>query len=99
MKKLRKLLFFAAITALLTCLLCVALNATQYSGNCGKSGYLGSDVKWSLNTETGVLKIEGTGAMAKYTWNVNAPWYDYRDSIKTVSISSGVSSIGDHAFV
>ena len=95
MKKLGKLLFFAAITTLLTCLLCVALNATQYSGNCGKDG---SNVTWSLDTETGVLKIEGTGAMAKYTWSVNAPWYNYRDSIKTVSVLSGVSSIGDHAF-
>ena len=95
MKKLGKLLFFAAITALLTCLLCVALSATQYSGNCGKDG---NNVTWSLDTETGVLKIEGKGAMAKYTWNVNAPWYDYRDNIKTVSISNGVSSIGDHAF-
>ena len=95
MKKFRKLLFFAAITALLTCLLCVALNATQYSGNCGKDG---NNVTWSLDTETGVLKIEGKGTMAKYSWNVNAPWYDYRDSIKTVSVLSGVSSIGDHAF-
>ena len=56
MKKFRKLLFFAAMAALLTCLLCVALNATQYSGNCGKNG---NNVTWSLDTETGVLKIEG----------------------------------------
>ena len=97
MKKLGKLLFFAAITTLLTCLLCVALNAETVSGTCGAEGD-GSNLTWTLDTETGVLKIEGKGAMAKYTWNVNAPWYDYRDSIKTVSISNGVSSIGDHAF-
>lgn len=38
MKKLKKVLIFAAIVAALTCLLCVALSATQYSGNCGKDG-------------------------------------------------------------
>ena len=89
MKKLKKVLIFAAIVAALTCLLCVALNAETVSGTCGAEGD-GSNLTWALDTETGVLKIEGKGAMAKYTWNVNAPWYDYRDNIKAVSISNGV---------
>ena len=82
MKKLKKVLIFAAITALLTCLLCVALNATQYSGKCGAEGD-GSNLTWSLDTETGVLKIEGKGAMKDYSNTVSAPWYNYRLSIKT----------------
>ena len=57
MKKLGKLLFFAAITALLTCLLCVALSATQYSGTCGAERY-GSNLTWTFDTVTGVLNIE-----------------------------------------
>ena len=95
MKKLGKLLLFAAMAALLTCLLCVALNATQYSGTCGAEGD-GSNLTWTLDTETGVLKIEGKGAMADYS--SSAPWYNYRSSIKTAKIGDGVTSIGDRAF-
>ena len=94
MKKLGKLLFFAAIAALLTCLLCVALNATQYSGNCGKNG---NNVTWSLDTETGVLKIEGKGAMADYSYG-GIPWNKYRSNIKTAKVGDGVTSIGRYAF-
>ena len=95
MKKLKKVLIFAAIVAALTCLLCVALNATQYSGNCGKDG---NNVTWSLDTETGVLKIEGNGAMKYYSSSSNAPWYNYRSSIKTAKIGDRVTSIGQGAF-
>ena len=99
MKKLGKLLFFAAITALLTCLLCVALNATQYSGTCGAEDY-GRNLTWSLDTETGVLKIEGTGAMKNYSSSAswNAPWNKYSSNIKTAKIYDGVTSIGGYAF-
>ena len=95
MKKLKKVLIFAAIVAALTCLLCVALNATQYSGNCGAEGD-GSNLTWSLDTETGVLKITGTGAMKDYS--SSAPWLNYRLSIKTAKIGDGVTSIGSYAF-
>ncbi len=94
MKKFRKLLLFAAITALLTCLLCVALSATQYSGNCGKNG---NNVTWSLDTETGVLKIEGEGEMADYS-AFYAPWYKYASSINIVDFGNGITSVGDYAF-
>lgn len=93
MKKLGKLLFFAAITALLTCLLCVALSATQYSGNCGKNG---NNVTWSLDTETGVLKIEGKGAMADFS-SGGTPWNNYNSSINSVEISNGVTTIGKNS--
>lgn len=103
MKKFGKLLFFAAITALLTCLLCVALSAETVSGTCGAEGD-GSNLTWTFDTETGVLKIEGKGAMADYVynnWNGSnnyAPWYNYRSSIKTAKIGDGVTSIGDSVF-
>ena len=95
MKKLGKLLFFAAITALLICLLCVALNAETVSGKCGAEGD-GSNLTWTLDTETGVLKIEGRGEMADYSSSTS--WYNYRSSIKTVKIGDGVTSIGKRAF-
>lgn len=95
MKKLKKVLIFAAIVVALTCLLCVALNATQYSGNCGKDG---NNVTWSLDTETGVLKIEGKGEMKDYPSSGSVPWYKYRSNIRTAKIGSGVTSIGYSAF-
>ena len=45
-----------------------------YSGNCGAYGD-SSDVKWSLNINTGELTIKGSGAMKNYTYDKNtAPW-------------------------
>lgn len=72
-------------------------SAATYSGICGADG---SNVTWNLNTETGVLMISGTGAMKDYDYYGSpAPWYSYRSSVKTVTIGSGVTSIGSDAFV
>ncbi len=57
------------------------------SGNCGKN------VVWSLS-DTGVLTISGTGAMADYKYE--APWSD--ESFSTVVIESGVTHISNNAF-
>ena len=64
------------------------------SGNCGANG---DNVKWYLNECTGVLRIVGSGAMADYT-SSNPGWYSYRSSITSVTIASGVTSIGAYAF-
>ena len=73
------------------------------SGSCGKNG---DNVTWKLTSE-GTLTISGTGDMADYTsaydkdagrWVTDTPWEAYRDSIKSVVIKSGVTSIGDYAF-
>ena len=64
--------------------------AASYSGTCGP--YL----KWSLDTDTGVLNITGTGGMT--SWCPHAPWSSYISNIKTVNIASGVTSIGGYAF-
>ncbi len=58
MKKFKRILIFAALVAALTCLLCVALNAETASGTCGAEG---DNLTWTLDTDTGVLKIEGKG--------------------------------------
>ena len=67
------------------------LHAETYSGTCG------DDITWSLNTDDGVLTITGTGDMNNYSSNTT-PWYDYRLNIKSISITDGVSSIGDFSF-
>ena len=55
------------------------------------SGTFGSNMTWSLSA-TGTLTISGSGSMSA------APWTDYTADIKTVTIKSGVTSIGDKAF-
>lgn len=60
------------------------------------TGSCGSGVYWSLNTETGVLRIYGSGRMNDYSRT--PPWNSYKDSIRQVIIESGVTSIGAYAF-
>ena len=66
--------------------------AASYSGKCGDNLY------WSLDTETGVLNITGTGAMESYKYSSEAKWYDYKDNISSINIGNKVTSIGDWAF-
>ena len=64
------------------------------SGNCGEN------LLWSLSN-SGTLTIRGTGAMDNYM-ETPAPWAQYADSIKTVTIrkysTDNITSIGDNAF-
>ncbi len=65
-----------------------------------QSGTCGTNLTWTLDTESGILTISGTGAMKDYTYSSkpNTPWYSYRESIASVVISDGVASIGTYAF-
>ena len=77
------------ITILLALAASVNLFA-QHSGTCGPN------VIWTL--QNNVLTISGSGAMTDYVRLDSVPWYIYRDSIFTVVINSGVTTIGDFAF-
>ena len=63
-----------------------------------KSGKCGDNLTWSLDTDTGVLTISGTGDMYNWSLDSNAPWYSNRSSVKTVVIGDSVTSIGNYAF-
>ncbi|MCK9335863.1 MAG: leucine-rich repeat protein, partial [Candidatus Cloacimonetes bacterium] len=67
------------------------VTAATYSGTCGEN------LTWTLTTETGVLEITGSGKMADY-YTSTPGWYPYRDNITSISLSSGVTSIGEVAF-
>ncbi len=71
----------------------VIVDVTSYSGTCG------DNLTWSLDFVDGVLTISGTGAMANYSSSDSAPWYSYRNGIKSVIISDGITRIGDGAFI
>ncbi len=62
------------------------------------SGTCGENLTWTLDTETGELVISGTGAMTDWRYGSAVSWTDYTDSIKSVSFSEGVTTIGSYAF-
>ena len=64
------------------------------SGTCGANG---DNLTWTLD-DTGLLTISGTGAMKDYFSSSRLPWYGDRNSITSVVIESGATSIGDFAF-
>ncbi len=61
-----------------------------------ETGSLGDNVTWSLNRWTGAMVISGTGPMRDYSYTQN-PFFSNED-IKTVTIESGVTSIGRYVF-
>ena len=59
---------------------------------------------WKLDTE-GLLSIEGVGTIPDYTLSdasraatSTAPWSVHKNSIKQITIGTGVTGIGDYAF-
>ncbi|MCL2511317.1 MAG: leucine-rich repeat protein [Bacteroidales bacterium] len=53
---------------------------------------------WNLND--GTLTISGEGEMPNCGWwGSEQPWYEFRESIHTSVIESGVTSIGEFAFI
>ncbi|MCD7747071.1 MAG: leucine-rich repeat domain-containing protein, partial [Firmicutes bacterium] len=59
------------------------------------SGTCGDNLTWTL-TSDGTLTITGTGEMEDYYFG--APWISYGNSITSVVIESGTTSIGEYAF-
>ena len=64
-----------------------------------QTGSCGYNVKYSLDTETGVLTISGAGKMNDYSSGAScdSPFY-YNSYIKSIIIENSVTSIGDDAF-
>ena len=63
-----------------------------------KSGTCGDNLTWILEESTGILTIEGSGAMKDYSSGSSAPWYRDRGKISTLVIGDGVTNIGSYAF-
>ncbi len=67
------------------------------SGDIVASGTCGDNLTWTLD-EDGLLTISGTGEMTNYAYYSSVPWYNYRNTVKSVDIKDGVTSIGNRAF-
>lgn len=62
------------------------------------SGVCGENATWNLDTDSGRLTISGTGPMYDYEGLGEQPWIHISDSIRSVVVESGVTSIGNAAF-
>lgn len=60
------------------------------------SGDCTSTIEWLLDTE-GNLTVVGEGAIPDYGIAA-APWYEFADSIKTVTVSGEIDIVGKNAF-
>lgn len=69
----------------------IETSLTVAEGTCGDNAW------WNLD-DYGTLFIGGSGTMKHYGSASSAPWSTYGDSIKTVQIGDGITSIGEQAF-
>ena len=67
-------------------------DSEQYSGTCGEN------LTWRFDPETGLLTIEGSGAMQDYPMFQGGPWSALRQQITAISLPDGLTTIGDSAF-
>ena len=95
----RRILSLALAAVLLLSLLpgLAAPAAAASSGSCGKN------LNWSFDAASGTLRITGSGEMDNYgdlssTEKRWAPWHDYYEQIKSLSLPSGLTGVGDCAF-
>ena len=72
------------------CLFPVSVSAAP-SGKCGKN------VSWVINNNW-EMTIYGKGDMAEWQYSADVPWYNYRGSLKKVTVEDGVTSIAPYAF-
>lgn len=61
------------------------------------SGTCGDNLTWSLDS-AGTLTISGSGAMAYFFSTSDRPWKDYSESIRTIAVGAGVTSISAYSF-
>ena len=65
--------------------------------SCPFTGTCGDNLTWTLDCE-GVLTISGTGEMYSYTELGTQPWSDHLESVFSIIVKEGVTSIGDRVF-
>ena len=78
--------------------------ASVFSGNFGSYNSELSDLKWNLDTVSGLLEISWDGNPSEQVRipdfsATNAPWYQYRTSIKNIEIGTNIIHIGNNAFI
>lgn len=62
------------------------------------SGMLDTRISWRFDPNSGILYIQGDGAMPDYDGADDAPWYTFKNQIVAVEIGDGISSVSPYAF-
>ena len=91
--KMTRIFRMVVFLALVVCLLLGSIPVSAVAPTTGKLE--DGDITWVFNTETGHLNIYGSGEMVT---DDDPAWLDHKDSIKSVEISNGITTIGDGAF-
>ena len=81
---------------LVLCLVVSVLPFGTFATEIVSSGSCGANVNWTLDVD-GLLTISGSGEMNNYDYTSRSPFYG-NSEINSVSIMSGVTSIGNDAF-
>ena len=78
----------------------IGIGSLTVSADNPTSGTCGDNLTWEYNESTYTLTIYGTGEMNGYSsdYNKTAPWKSFYETMKTVVINDGVTSIGNYAF-
>ena len=79
---------FLLLTAWLSLLLSVSAEVV--------TGTDGENITWSLDRETGVLTINGTGATTDAWWR---PWQGYKEDVKEIIVGEGITELGYRTFM
>lgn len=58
-----------------------------------KAGYLSKTISWNFDDNTKTLTISGTGEIPVIKENDKIPWFNYKDDMKKVIISEGITSV------
>lgn len=91
--------YLKKLISLALCLaLCLSFALPAYAAEADGilEGICGENLTWTL--EDGVLTISGTGAMTDFAAGTETPWYGYSESITEVTISDGVTTVGNGSF-
>ena len=81
----------------ISCIAVILLLFLFVSAAYAENGTCGANVTWNLS-DSGVLTLSGSGPMEEYSYTSTAPWHDYTDSIRSVVVEEGVTTISDYAF-
>ena len=92
-RKLRIVILYAVLVLVLP-----VLSNHIFAAEVVESGICGDDISWTLDSD-GNLLITGTGTIPDDNMGYyRGPWDSYSDSIVSVTIEPGITSIGDCAF-
>lgn len=74
-----------------------AFSTYSLPAQAAEGGSCGEKLSWKLSGN--VLEISGSGDMLDYSDGSFPAWYGVREEIQEIRLSSGITSIGDYAFL